>query len=300
MNQGEIVRLADFGLSGAEIAAARTEAVETLIAGGTRARSAGAAGGVDRRGARGDNRRSRPRRDLRSDPRRNAPLRRRRSRASRPGLAPRQRLYPARRHWRPRRTRRFRPDHPRGIRRPRARQGGDVRRLRGTVARLYRRRLARHALGDRRRADPGGRHGGAEAPLLAENRQRRDPADRRVHRTQHRLRPRQLAHARHARGRRLCRQRRQDLDHPSGARRPDDAARSHQSRRARLQGPVDAAGREAARRQVQPVSGRRHVGRRDRSARLPRHEGIRDRLRQFPRRRPKACSAASRARASSS
>jgi (2S)-methylsuccinyl-CoA dehydrogenase len=35
MNQGEIVRLADFGLSGAEIAAARTDAVETLIAEGT-------------------------------------------------------------------------------------------------------------------------------------------------------------------------------------------------------------------------------------------------------------------------
>ena len=35
MNQGEIIRLADFGLSGAEIATARTEAVETLIAQGT-------------------------------------------------------------------------------------------------------------------------------------------------------------------------------------------------------------------------------------------------------------------------
>jgi (2S)-methylsuccinyl-CoA dehydrogenase len=35
MNQGESVRLADFGLSGAEIAAARTGAVETLIAEGT-------------------------------------------------------------------------------------------------------------------------------------------------------------------------------------------------------------------------------------------------------------------------
>jgi (2S)-methylsuccinyl-CoA dehydrogenase len=35
MNQGEIVRLADFGLSGAEIASARTEAVEALIAEGT-------------------------------------------------------------------------------------------------------------------------------------------------------------------------------------------------------------------------------------------------------------------------
>jgi (2S)-methylsuccinyl-CoA dehydrogenase len=44
MNQGEIVRLGDFGLSGAEIA--------------------GAAGGADRRGARGGVRRSRPRRNL--------------------------------------------------------------------------------------------------------------------------------------------------------------------------------------------------------------------------------------------
>jgi (2S)-methylsuccinyl-CoA dehydrogenase len=35
MNQGEIVRLADFGLSGSEIAATRTEAVETLIAEGS-------------------------------------------------------------------------------------------------------------------------------------------------------------------------------------------------------------------------------------------------------------------------
>jgi len=35
MNQGEIVRLADFGLSAAEIAAARTEAVETLIVKGS-------------------------------------------------------------------------------------------------------------------------------------------------------------------------------------------------------------------------------------------------------------------------
>ena len=43
-----------------------------------------------------------------------------------------------------------------------ARQGGDVRRLRGAVARLYRRRLARHALRDRGRADPQQRHGRAE------------------------------------------------------------------------------------------------------------------------------------------
>ena len=41
MNQGEIVRLADFGLSAAEIAAARTEAVEALIAEGNTRRRRG-------------------------------------------------------------------------------------------------------------------------------------------------------------------------------------------------------------------------------------------------------------------
>ena len=47
--------------------------------------------------------------------------------------------------------------------------------------------------------------GGTEAQkreLPAEDRQRRDPADRRLHRAQHRLGPRSLAHARDARGRR--------------------------------------------------------------------------------------------------
>ena len=34
------------------------------------------------------------------------------------------------------------------------------------------------------------RHGGAEAPLAAQDRQRRGPADRGLHRAQHRLRPR--------------------------------------------------------------------------------------------------------------
>ena len=41
-----------------------------------------------------------------------------------------------------------------------------VRRLRGAVARLYRRRLARHALGDRGRAHSRRRHRGAEAKWL--------------------------------------------------------------------------------------------------------------------------------------
>ena len=100
-------------------------------------------------------------------------------------------------------------------------------------------------------------------------------------------------------GGRLRRQRGQDLDHPSGPRRPDDAPRPHQSGRARLQGPVDVPGREAARQRRRSVSGRGHVGRRNRSARLSRHEGIRDRLRRLPPARRRAASAASRARASS-
>ena len=145
------------------------------------------------------------------------------------------------------RARRVRPDHPRGVRRPRPRQGGDVRRLRGAVARLHRRRLARHALGDRRRADPRRRHRGAEAEVPAEDRLRRDAADRRVHRAQHRLRPRLAQDARGAGGRRLQGHGPEDLDHASRARRPDDAAGAHRSERAGLQGPLHAAGREAAR-----------------------------------------------------
>jgi (2S)-methylsuccinyl-CoA dehydrogenase len=71
--------------------------------------------------------------------------------------------------------------------------------------------------------------------------------DRRLHRAQHRLRPREPAHPRGARRRRIPGQRRQDLDHPSRPRRPDDAARAHQSQRERLSGPLDVPGREAAR-----------------------------------------------------
>ena len=60
---------------------------------------------------------------------------------------------------------------------------------------------------------------------------RRNPADRRLHRAQQRLRSRRPAHPRDAGGRRLQGHRQQDLDHPSGARRSDDAARAHQSER---------------------------------------------------------------------
>ena len=88
---------------------------------------------------------------------------------------------------------------------------------------------------------------GAEGEISAEDRLGRNPADRRLHRAQHRLRPGQPAHARGARRRRLQGDGQQDLDHPSRARRPDDAAGAHQPGREGLQGPVDAAGREAAR-----------------------------------------------------
>ena len=57
--------------------------------------------------------------------------------------------------------------------------------------------------------------------------------------------------------------------------------RAHQPKRVRLQGPVDAAGAEAARHRQRSVPGAGHDRRRNRSARLSRHEGIRDRLRRL-------------------
>ena len=131
------------------------------------------------------------------------------------------------------RARRLRPHHPGGIRRARPRQGIDVRRLRGAVARLYRRRLDRHPHRDRGRADPRRRHPGAEAQMAAQARLRRGAADGGVHRAQYRVRPRLVAHPRRARRRGLQGQRQQDLDHPSGPRRPDDAPGAHRIRRSR-------------------------------------------------------------------
>ena len=136
---------------------------------------------------------------------------------------------------------------PGRVRRHGARQGIDVRRLGGAVARLYRRRLARHALGNRRRTDSRRRHRRAEAEMAAEDRVRRGAADGGVHRAEHRLRSRLAQDPRGARRRCLQGLRQQDLDHASGARRPDDAAGAHQSERARLSRPVDAARRKAAR-----------------------------------------------------
>ena len=106
------------------------------------------------------------------------------------------------------------------------------------VARLYRRRLARHPLRDRRRTDPRRRHRGAEAQMAAEDRLRRSAADGGVHRAEYRLRPRLAADARRTRRRCLSRLRQQDLDHASGARRPDDAAGAHRSGRDGLSRPL--------------------------------------------------------------
>src|SRR5205814_499140 len=75
-----------------------------------------------------------------------AQVRRRPGRAARAAMAPAQPLHPARRHRADVGARRVQPDHPRGLRRHGARQGIDVRRLRGTRPRLYRRRQPRHPL----------------------------------------------------------------------------------------------------------------------------------------------------------
>ena len=174
-------------------------------------------------------------------------------------MASAQRVHPARYHRANVRARRVLPHHPRGLRRHGAWQGIDVRGLRGALARLYRRRQPRHPLRDRRRTHSRQRHRGAEAQMAAEDRLRRGAADRGVHRAEYRLRPRRVEDPRGARGRRLQSLRQQDLDHPSGARRPDDAVGAHQSGRERLSRPFHAARGKAARQRPGSVSGRRHV-----------------------------------------
>ena len=119
-------------------------------------------------------------------------------RAPRPWLACAGRADPARGDRRAGRARRVRPDRTRGLGRTRHGQGRDVRGHRGALARLHRRRLARHALGDRRRADPPGRHRRAESQLSAAHRLGRDHPDGGVHRAQHRLRSRLAADPRGA------------------------------------------------------------------------------------------------------
>ena len=121
----------------------------------------------------------------------------------------------------------------------------------------------------------------AEGTLARGHCERRRAADRRVHRTRCRLGPRRRAHPRGPERRHLPDFRREDLDYPCGARRPDDPARPHRPRHARLSRPLHVPRPEDARRRRQPVSRSRHRRRRDSGARLSRHEGIRDRLRRL-------------------
>ena len=158
-----------------------------------------------------------------------------------------------------------------------------VRGVRRTVARLYRRRLARHPVGNRRRADPLRRHRRAEGAVAAPARQRRDPAHGGLHRTQYRLRPWRAAHPRgEGRRWRLHHHRQQDLDHPCRAHPCDDPAGAHRSRHHRLQGAVDVPGRKDPRHRRGTLPDRGHDRRRDRGAGLSRHEGIRAGLRRLP------------------
>ena len=218
----------------------------------------------------------------------------------RPGVARARPADPGRGGRCGRRARRVRPDGPGGARRPWPRQGRDVRGHRGARARLHRRRLARHPLGDRGRADRPGRHRRPEGPLPPGDRVGQNPADRGLHRAQHRLRSRLAADPRGPGRRPVSGPWRQDLDHPRRPRGPHDHPLPHRSRPARLPRPLDPFGREAARHRGRAVPGRRPRRRGDPGARLPRHEGVHARLRRLCRAQRMACSAASRARASSS
>ena len=223
MSQGETVRPAALGVTRAELRRFE-DAVADLVAEGCAEATRRRACPADRVAARGHHlRRHRPRRDARRHAPRDAPLRRGRGAAPCPRVAPLQQLHSRRRPRQARRARRVLADHAGGLRRARARQGGDVRRVGGAQQRLHRRRLARHPLRDRGRAAAERRHRGAEADVSAEDRLGRDPADRRLHRAQHRLRPCLAQDPRRARRRRLQGHGPEDLDHPSRARRPDDA-----------------------------------------------------------------------------
>ena len=167
-----------------------------------------------------------------------------------------QQIHPVRRHHPDGGARRVRPHNRGGVRRPGARQGIDVRGLRGIVARLYRGRLARHPLGDCRRADSRQRNRSAEAQVVAADRVGRSLADGGFHRARNRLRSRLAQDPRGPRRRCLSHLRQQDLDHPSGARRPDDAPGANQSERDGLSRSLHVARREAARRRPRTVPGR--------------------------------------------
>ena len=218
----------------------------------------------------------------------------------RASMASEGRAHSARRDLRDERAWRFRPHDSGGVRRRWSFQDCDVRRLGGTEPRLYRRGFARHAFGDRGGTDPQRRHQGSARALAAVDRQRREIADGRFHRAQYGLRSRFAAHARGTTTASIYKiYRQQDLDHACGARRSDDAARAHRSVDEGLSRAFHVSRGKAARHRGQSVSGKGHVGRRDRRARLSRHEGIRDRLRRVRSAGRRICSAAKKARASS-
>ncbi len=160
---------------------------------------------------------------------------------------------------------------------------GDVRRHRGAVARLHRRRLARHPLGDRRRADPPRRHRRAEGALAAEAglgarscRPRSSPSPN-TGSDLGSLRTRAVQGRRRLQG-----HRQQDLDHPRRPHRPDDAAGAHRPGAARTGRACRCSSpRSRAAPTPSPFPAEGHDRRRDRGAGLSRHEGIRDRLRRL-------------------
>ena len=138
------------------------------------------------------------RRNLARDARRDAQIHRRRDRRQGASLASGQRLYPARHDRQNGGFGRVRPNAARGLWRAWPRQRINVRRVRRTFARLYRRWLVGYTVGDRGRVDPRFGHASAEATLSARHRVGRDSADGGVHRARYRLRPRVDPHARGA------------------------------------------------------------------------------------------------------
>ncbi len=147
--------------------------------------------------------------------------------------------------------------------------------------RLYRRRLAGHAFGDRRGADPFRRHRRAEEEVSLAHRLGRAAANGRLHRAQYRLRSCEPAHACRARGRHLQDQRQQDLDHARRSCGHHDVAGAQRCLKPELPGPLDVPCREASRQRRRSIPGQGHERWRDPRAGLSRHEGIRDRLRRL-------------------
>ena len=196
-------------------------------------------------------------------------------------MAPEGRVDTDKRDRRTERTRCFRPDDPRRVRRRRSFQDGDVRGVGRTQPRLYRRRQPGDAIGDRGGIDPDRRHQGPARSLASLDRKRRETADCGVHRTLRRLRRRGAEDSRRARRRSLQDLWQQDVDHPRGACRHDDTPGTDECGPARLSRPLHVPCREATRHGQGTVPRARHERRRDRRAGISRHEGIRDRLRRF-------------------